>query len=160
MLEWEGPADAPLSEVVAWVNANVKEGCVCPLTGRTIKMWTQKLDKNMAASLLRLYKVAPSGRYVHYPTELAHLTPKGQDNHKISQLKWWYLVEEELTLRPDGGRAGHWRITQMGREFCQREIEVPCRALTWRGEVQDWEGKEINILDALGESFNYWELIQ
>jgi hypothetical protein len=159
LLEWEGPDDAPLSDVSAWVDANIKEGVVCPITGRTIKMWVQKLDTNMAQSLIRLYKVAPSRAFVHYPTALAHLTPKGQDNHKISQLKWWYFVEEELTLRPDGGRAGYWRITEPGIKFVLDEIKVPAKALTWRGEVEDWSGEEIGITDALGESFIYRELM-
>lgn len=159
LLEWEGSSAARLDEVRAWIDANIKEGVVCPLTGRTIKMWSQALDMNMAKSLIRLHKVAPEGRFVHYPTELAHLTPKGEDNHKISQLKWWYLVEEELTLRPDGGRAGHWRITQMGCEFVLDQIKVPKKALTWRGEVQDWSGEDISIIDALGEPFIYRELM-
>ena len=81
------------------------------------------------------------------------------DNREESKLRYWGLTEEEHTLRPDGGRAGWWRVTTKGETWVLNKALVPKYARIYDGRCLGLLGDPITIVDALGDKFNYRELM-
>lgn len=135
----------------AWLLARLDAGEHCPLCGQMAKMYRRKINATMARTLITFYRTAGMD-FFHAP-ELAG------DTHEISQLVWWGLVEEEARARPDGGRAGWWRVTTKGRAFVLGVLNVPKYAKIYDSKVYNLEGDPITIKDALGSKFSFQELM-
>lgn len=71
----------------------------------------------------------------------------------------WGLIEEEPIVRPDGGRAGWWRITPFGQQFVLGNSTVPKYARLYDGRCLGLEGVPVTIRDCLGTKFNYADLM-
>jgi hypothetical protein len=107
----------------------------------------------MARGLISQYRLAGM-EFAHTPTTAGSVT------HEFSQLSWWQLIEEQLERREDGGKAGWWRITGLGKQFVRNEIEVAKYAYVFDGKCLGWDNDEhASIVDALGERFDYRELM-
>jgi hypothetical protein len=81
------------------------------------------------------------------------------DNREESKLRWWGLIEEELSYRPDGGRAGYWKVTGLGEAWINHEVTVPKYAHILFNELVFVGGDPITIDDALGKKFDLRELM-
>lgn len=60
------------------------------------------------------------------------------------------------------GERGCWSITSAGKEFVNRKRSVPKYVIVYNEKVIGYSGEEhpfVNIEDALGEKFNYGELM-
>lgn len=69
------------------------------------------------------------------------------------------LIEEERVNRPDGGRAGYWRVTPLGERFVKQGVALPTYALIYDGRVLGLEGPPLYIHQTLSKKFNYNELM-
>ena len=74
-------------------------------------------------------------------------------------MRYWGLVEEQSDARPDGGRAGYWRVTRLGRLFVLARVKLPEYAQVYNGECLALAGPRIGIQQALGKGFSYAELM-
>jgi len=83
----------------------------------------------------------------------------GARSREEGKLAYWGLVEESLTPRDDGGRAGWWRVTTKGQLFVSGQITVPSHARVYNGNALNLIGTAVSIKDALGSKFNYNELM-
>ena len=82
-----------------------------------------------------------------------------QHSNEEPKLRYWGLLEEELELRPDGGRAGWWRVTELGEWFVLKEATVPRYARIYDNRCLSLVGDQVSITDALGTKFNYDDLM-
>ncbi len=130
----------------------VREGHKCPLCTQMAKVYRRKINSTMARTLIKLYRAGGTTNFVH-----AASLPG--DTHEASQLVWWGLVEEERVVRPDGGKAGRWRVTAEGERWVRAAGSVQCYALIYDGRVLGHEGHPYTIGEALGKKFNYFELM-
>jgi hypothetical protein len=109
----------------------------------------------MAASLIKAYRAVGVNQWFHAPTVL------GRNDGEFAKLQYWGIIEEERRLRPDGGRAGWWRITVIGSLFARNLATAPAHALIYDGRLlrhDDTNGR-ITIEHALGDKFSYRELM-
>lgn len=130
----------------------VDEGHDCPCCSQLARVWRNKLDSAMARTLVLMLRHGAEHEFLHTPSLPG-------DNHKASQLRWWDLVQEELILRPDGGRAGHWRLTDRGAAFARGTISIPKYARVYDARVLGYAGESVTIFDCLGKRFDYYELL-
>ncbi len=130
----------------------VREGYKCPLCTQMAKVYRRKINSTMARALIKIYAAGGT-------TSFVHTASLPGDTHEASQLSWWGLIEEEGVTRPDGGRAGHWRVTARGERFVRHDEAVPTYALIYDGRVLGLEGDLVYISTALGKRFNYHELM-
>ena len=145
--------DAPLRAHIEWVFRNLEEGVQCPCCEQKAKAYRRKITSPMARGLIRQYRQARQ-EYVHTASVMR------PDTHEASQLAWWGLLAEEPRTRPDGGRAGWWRITDTGAAFARGEITVPKYVWVYDGVVIRIEPEvQVSIQDALGTKFHYAELM-
>lgn len=147
-----------LIQLRADLRKKLSDGTDCPLCGQHAKIYRRKINTTLAKALITMYSThdwLPDGGsdYMHVPSLPG-------DTHEASQLAWWGLIEEEHVQRPDGGRAGYWRLTWRGRCFVEHRIKVPKYAEVYNGRCIGMDSSEmVTIKDALGTRFNYSELM-
>ena len=138
---------------------DLKGGCVCPTCGQFAKEYRRKLHATMALSLINLYKIQnKSGvRWVHF-NELATFRGKyvGGD---INKLTHWGLVAQKINEDSNKRKSGFWGITLNGKWFVEERLSVPSHIVLYNNRLQHREGKPIYITDALGDKFDYKELM-
>ena len=148
----------PLAEVREWVEENADDGVTCPCCGQFAKRYRRKIHSTMARDLIKLSRRVGWGRYVRVNAELSG---GGRPPHlgDFAKLAYWGLIEEHPAQRGDGGRAGWWKITEDGDRFVSHDLRVPKYAVVYNGAVVSHDGEMVNISDALGDKFDYWELM-
>lgn len=147
--------ESPLFEVKEWLEEQLDNGgAECPCCGQYARRYRRKLNSNMAASLIKAWCVA-GDEWFHAPTVL------GRNDGELAKLRYWGLVEEERRARPDGGRAGWWRVTPQGKIYVKGHTSVPAHALIYDGQLLrlDASSGRVTIHDALGDKFSYRELM-
>lgn len=105
----------------------------------------------MALALVDLYREGKTSKFVHGPTVTSC--------REVSKLAWWGLVVEEPTLRPDGGRAGYWKVTEKGEQFIKGQIKCQKYAHVFDSKVLGHDGEMTGISEAIGSPFHYNELM-
>lgn len=130
---------------------DAREKLRCPVCGQNAQLNKRMVHSSLAKALIDLYR--ESGRdYGHVPT----IAPKARE---FCTLKHWGLIEEELTKRPDGGRAGYWRLTAGGVAFVHGGLHIPKSAYIFDDRVHHFEGPNVSIHDCLNARFDYRELM-
>lgn len=145
-------AGATVEEAKDYLREHIDDGTRCPVCTQYAKVYRRKITKSSAEALFRLYRSAGLG-WAHWPT-----VNRGFRADEC-KLEYWGLVEEERTLRPDGGRAGWWRVTPLGKQWLSGEIGLPKYARVFDGGCLGLTGPQQSVHDALGERFNLAELM-
>jgi len=144
--------DMTLSEAREWQRRHAEEGERCLCCTQMVKIYKRKLHATMAVTAIKLYRAGGEHEYIHGPSLPG-------DTHEISQLSWWRLADEELTRREDGGRAGYWRLTPVGVDFILGRCTIRKYARVYDGRCLGLHGEPVTIYDALGDRFDYGELM-
>lgn len=148
----------PLVDAQDWLRQRVDKGDRCPCCTQFSKVYRWSLYSTAAQALILFYKIGGTTEYVHV-NQLKDLGYKGQGD--ASRLRFWGLVEEEPATRPDGGRAGYWRVTQLGEQFIMNLTSIPKYVRVYDGRVLNFvPAPLITIKDALGTKFDYDHLMQ
>jgi hypothetical protein len=145
-----------LDEARQWVIDNSEDGCDCPCCGGRVKVYPRKLYRTIARGLC----VAWSLHRRQWFSPRKSRVP-GHDSD-FTKLAYWGLIERATTDRdPDAEANGLWRITDAGQAFVQDASRVPSHALILqnRALALDPRRGELSIRDALGEEFDYDELM-
>lgn len=148
-----------LIQLRADLRRELEDGTTCPVCGQHAQIYRRKINSGMAKSLIAMYRTQdwlPDGGtdFMHVPTVI------GAQSREEGKLAYWHLVAEEAVQRPDGGRAGYWRLTPRGRRFVEGQISVPKYAEIYNGKVVGMDSSEmVTIRDALGTKFDYSELM-
>lgn len=160
-----------LEEAKAWLRERFGEGADCPLCHQHVKLYKRPLTSSMAYVLLLLYRDATVGtQWVHMPTFIVSQTKDGDPKIAAAvrgdwaKLRFWWLLEEppEDYQRPDGSsRVGLYRITDLGRQFCEGTLAVPAHIYLYNEKIVNRPVAErVTIYDALGTKFSYQEIMQ
>lgn len=135
----------------AWLDTHRGQGVRCPACDQLAKVYRRKVTSTAAHALVMLW--------LNSAHDFAHLpTVRGANDGEAAKLAYWGLIEEERTLRPDGGRSGWWRVTDAGEAFLRGQT-VAKYALVYDGDVLGYEGPDVSIHDALGTRFDLAELM-
>jgi len=141
------PSDTPLGEARAWLRQRVDKGEHCPCCTQFAKVYRRPITSASARSLVLLWRAAQHN-YAHLPTVLKHT------HADEAKLAYWGLMEEEAVVRPDGGRAGWWRVTDLGERWIYQTVTVPKYARIYDGRCLGLSGDPVTIIDALGTRFD------
>ena len=142
-----------IAQAKHWLRQRLDEGADCPVCTQRVQVYRRKVNSGMARSLIEMYRVGGLD-WVHVPTQI------GARSREEGKLAYWGLVEEERERRPDGGRAGYWRVTPYGELFIRRGVTIPKYARIFNGKVLGLDTTEqVSIKDALGTKFDYNELM-
>lgn len=142
-----------LLEVEHWLSENIEAGVHCPACKQFAKIYRRKISGASVRALAALYRATRDGNYAHWPTVL------GRKQADEAKLVHWGLVLEATEERPDGGRAGYWRITELGRRWLHGETTVPKYVSLYDGRFLSFDGDEVTARQCLGVAFDLAELM-
>jgi hypothetical protein len=145
-----------LGEARDWLRGRVAEGDHCPLCTQYAKVYRRTINSTQARALIVIYREC--GRDFGYLPDLRMALAPHHSNEE-PKLRYWGLLEEEPTVREDGGRAGWWRVTELGERFARHQVRVPSHALIYDGRCLGLRGEPVSISDCLGNRFDYRELM-
>jgi hypothetical protein len=147
--------DRSLAVAKAHVRKNLEAGTECPCCGQYCKLYRRKLNSDMARFLIALHikgRMYPADGWV----DIKEIQVRGGDYGKLVH---WELVELQPGHGPKKKTSGMWRLTAKGDEFVRNRIDVPSHVLLYNNQIEGWSPERTTIMDALGEAFDYWELM-
>ena len=161
---------ASLEDAKKWLRVRFGKGATCPCCAQHVKLYKRSLNKSSAYVLLLMecyFRGDSVEEWLHVPSYIAEMAA---DNPRRAaavrgdwaKMKFWGLIEEKPEVRSDGSpRAGYWKLTSLGRQFCRRQATVPSHVFIYNAEVlQRAVDTQITIDDALGTEFNYDEIMR
>lgn len=157
--EWDDQADEVTLAEARWAVKELRaDGITCPCCGQFAKEYPRKVNSSMARDLICLYRVA--GLEFAYLPSVRRKTGS-RDNREESKLRYWSLAEELRDVkRPDGGRAGFWRVTEHGEAWILGLATITKYAIVYDNECLGFEGDQVTIRDSLADRFDYDELMR
>lgn len=162
MPETTPPTDTrTLEEAKQWLRERFEQGAECPCCKQYVKLYKRKLNSFMAYALLlidRYFRQPDAKEWLHVPS---YLVEQNATDRECAKLRYWGLIEEMPEGRDDGSpHAGFYKITELGKQFVARKIRVPMYIHLYNGGIVKRKDEEtIDIYEALGEKFNYNELM-
>lgn len=156
------PDDTPVAQARVWLVSRLWDpeadrptrGTTCPVCVRHAQVYRRALNSGMARSLIAMYRHGGK-EFIHIPTAVP------QRSREDAKMRYWGLVEEERVLRPDGGRAGYWRVTDQGERFVLEGLLVPKWAIEYDSDLMGMDSSELTDINAaLGDRFRLDELME
>jgi len=133
-------------------------GYTCQCCGQFVKQYKRHFNSNMGLAMLMLYKHRDKG-FVHLENLMSENGYKRCGD--ASYLRHYSLIQPLKEKRQDGSqRNGYYKITGLGIMFCELKTTVKEKFIIFNNKLEGFEGKDITILDALGEKFNYDTLMK
>lgn len=151
-----------IAEAKEHLKENWEKGVDCPACGQHVQLYRYPLFATSAYALIELYKLTIN----NYPEEYFHVNKfaeakagKIRSPH-FAELRFWGLVQAMDKKTKEKNSSGYWAITEKGKRFVERSLKVPKYIKIYNNKFVGHEGDEISITDALGNKFNYADLIQ
>jgi len=152
-----------LAEARRTLEAAGAKGSTCPCCDQFVKRYSRPLNATMARSLLWLVKTAgPDCAWIDVGATAPAWLLRTKE---LATTRHWELIEERPreqdpeVVRGRKRTSGFWRPTSKGVAFARNELRVPSHVVLYNNQVEGWSKDEIGITDALGEHFNYAELM-
>lgn len=133
------------------------DGTRCPCCDQNAKRYQRKLNSSMAAALCWMWSHARD-LWIEVPQVAPAWVLKAREYPK---LEMWGLIESKPKEQGQKGRtSGIWRITALGAQFVRGCCDVPRYAYVYNGNVDDMSQARTDIRAALGDRFDYAELMR
>ena len=148
-----GPHDT-LADAKEYLKGKLlNKGGICPVCKQLAKIYRRPLNSGMARSLITMYRT--------FGLEFGYIPELPAKSREEGKLVHWGLVVEAQEPRPDGGRAGWWRVTEKGEAFIRSGLTVPKYILIYDSRCIGYDDPKelIDIRDALTEKFSLEELM-
>jgi hypothetical protein len=152
--------DMSLAQARELLRTLVDEGHRCPCCSQFAKVYRRKIHSTMARELIHFYRRAGLDWF-----DLPLLAGECSGRRRAytgdsAKLRYWGLLVENEERRDDGGRAGWWHVTDKGARWVLRSILVPKYARIYDSRCLALDGDPVSIVDALGDRFDYRELME
>ena len=146
-----------LKEAKQFLRENWQKGVDCPCCTQFVKLYNRKLNSGMAITLIRMHQ-HDRNKWINVKDFLRE--HKFHNNHDWTLLRHWGLIEERVGKPMDGSKSlGEWRMTYKGNQFILNRIRVPKRILLYNNKFRGFDDETTNITEALGNKFDYDELM-
>lgn len=150
-----------LAEAKQELRNNFQKGMNCPCCGQFVKLYKRKLNKTMVYALTIIYKLHKEhgfDKYFKMNEEIAKMNIPSS-NIEYAKLNYWGLLEEKENTDYSKKTSGYWRLTSTGIDFLENKIDVPTHVFIYNNKVQGFSKEKTFIQEALGNHFNYKELM-
>lgn len=151
-----------IEEAKVELRKNLAEGMECPCCTQFVKMYRKAFPSIAARTLIAMSKAeTDQDGYVYVAPVVNSLKTKVGIGGAATLSHFWGLIETRPGVREDGSkRVGWWRITPLGRLFLTNQMTVSKYARMFNGELYGMAGPQITISQALGNKFDYSELMK
>lgn len=135
-----------------------ENGCNCPVCDQNVKIYQRPINSTMARQLIHGYMLYGIGQWFHHSEMNINRSGTGD----FAKLENWGLIKGKYHCAGEDGKktSGLWAITQKGAEFARNEITVPKYAILYNQTLLELTGDQISIKDALGEKFDYLNIMK
>lgn len=149
-----------IKEAKQFLRANFEKGVDCPCCGQFVKLYKRKLNSGMALfliGLMRLWKKNPNKQFFSNK-EVMNEMNLAVTSLDYSVMRHFGLIEPRIS---EAGKrdSGYWRMTPKGFLFVQGHKSSKYIFL-YRNKRQGVSDEQITIREALGEKFDYEELMK
>ena len=146
-----------LDEAKQHLRKNFEDGCRCPCCDQLVKLYRRKLHAEMALFLIKLVRAWEEEPRPYHVRELVpSITKSSTDGAYLAH--WGLLTrsnsEDERT------RGGIYAPTEKGIAFVHGQHRVPSHVHLLYNKVMGWADTQTDIVTALGDRFDYWELMR
>lgn len=139
------------------MSTDIDKGFICQHCNSFVKQYKRAFNSNIAVALITMYRYAPNMFVKVEDLLIKHGKKRCGD---FSYARFYALIEPQKGTRNDGSkRTGYYRLTALGVMFCEGKIKVAEKFIILHNTLQGFEGREITIHEALGNKFNYNELM-
>ena len=147
--------DSTVGDVKAFLRDRWYEGVDCPACTQRVQVYKRPLSSVGARTMILMWRQAPFYAPVHVPSLLAEHAPDIAHQGGYATLgQHWGLMVEAGDLRPDGGRAGWWCLTERGDAFIHGRASIPRRAHLYNGRCIGHAGEDqVTVHAVLGQHF-------
>lgn len=145
-----------LHSIKKWLKDHFENGVECPACGQNVKVYKRKLNSGMAYFLINLYKLNKKDpeNYFHASNVLGK-----SFSMDYAVLRHWKLIEEKPNDDKTKRKSGYWKITDQGKDFVKGLISVRTHVHLYNNHVVGFSDENLDIETALGNKFNYKELL-
>jgi hypothetical protein len=146
----------PLQELREQVREGRDDGCTCPVCDQFCKVYKRKLNSGMARSIIycyQVYKLQPFNLESALRSLIAS-HPNVPRSGDPAKLRFWGFLER---CEEEGG--GVYRITPSGEKFIMNREPATKHVFIYNNEFLAYGDENTSIKDALGDHFNYAELM-
>lgn len=151
-----------LSKAKRQVEHLLDHGSHCPCCGQYCKVYRRKFTWEMAAWLIWVYQEYCAAKKFRAGfialVDVRQYSLRGGDYAKTA---YWGLAERKPKDPEDKARrtSGLWKPTEKGEDFVQQRISIPSHAYVYNNEVKWFSDSKVDIIQALGNKFDYEELM-
>jgi len=142
---------------------NYEEGIECPVCGQYVRRYKRKITSSMAYALILIYwyfKSNPDETWLHVENHFKKLAISPAIRGDFPKMRFWKLIERKEGEKEDSNpNAGYYTITERGKQFAENKIKVPKHAYIFNDNVEEFSDIDISIEDALGNNFDYGEMM-
>lgn len=132
----------------------------CPCCGRHAQIYRRTFHSSMAYQLIRLYRLGGANQFIHVSKLIL---PNMAGSGDFSKAKYWGLIipkDKAIYDTDTPSKAnGFWQLTQEGVEFVKGKTDITREVHIFDDEVVALSPDTITIREALGNKFNYDELM-
>lgn len=149
-------ATTPLSDVKQFIEINRRKGVHCPCCHQFVKEYRRKLNSNMAAALVYIYRYFESAGaedWLHIPSYLND--KKANATNEAALLRHWKLIESSPELD-----EGYYRLTELGIDFVAGAATVPRHVVILDKQVLGFSQEQTSLQEALNDRFDLNELMK
>lgn len=137
-----------LGDAKEWLRRRVEDGAKCPLCDQFSKVYKRKINSGMARALISMYRQCGT-EWFHLPSV------RTWTSRDEAALAYFGLIEQAGV----GFAQGTWRVTPLGELFAKGQVRVHKYARVYDGRLLGLQGDLVDIKDALGDKFDYEELM-
>ena len=146
------------AQVDEQIKSKCESGIFCPMCGQYAKKYRRKFNSAIAKFLIKLYRLQSA--YDRYYTTRELYPRDNKASTKGVLARHWGLIEVRETQNEGGAPAGTFKLTEKGLRFVNRLEYVPAYVYIYNGECLGLDGDQLSILEALGNKFDYEELLR
>lgn len=150
-----------IQEVKRLIASRIDDGVICPCCNRFMKRYKRKFNSGMAASLIFLVKACSDENGIFRWSEISKEAPRHVINSReIGKLVHWGLAVEKENKDKTKKMSGFWKPTVYGVNFVYADSVISKYVYLLNNVVTEFSDEKIDIFDALGDKFNYEELMK
>ena len=156
-----------LASAQRWLEARIDEGAHCPCCNQFAKIYKRKLNSAMALWLIWLVRRSARPRDCSGLPESVVSAELWQDIREANvrggdyaKLQHWGFAEQRPNKDRRKRSSGLWRATVSGRRFALGQTTAPGSVYLYDSEPIGFSRTRTDIVQALGERFDYEELMR
>lgn len=153
-----------MQEGKEYLRQNFDKGVPCPCCGQFVKRYKYAFHNGMARALIYLYTATKQGvgddndGYINVNPYFVSIGVKFFGYHP--KLEHWRMIERMPNTDKTKPWSGYWRLTERGKQFADGEIKAAKHVYLYNKVALGFSDELIDIRDALGEKFDYEELMK